>query len=167
MSGTVFLICGKICSGKSFYAEKLRKEKSAVLLSVDEITLAIFGGHIGEKHDEVCENVQKYLFEKSLETAEVGCNVILDWGFWQKEDREYARKFYEDHGVPCEFHYIDVSDRQWRENISERNRAITEGTASAYYVDDNLAAKFGAQFEMPTKDEIDVWYTNDRKINKR
>lgn len=38
MSGTVFLICG----GKSFYAERLRKEKSAALLSVDEITLALF-----------------------------------------------------------------------------------------------------------------------------
>lgn len=27
----------------------------------------------------------------------------------------------------------------------------------AYPVDDNLAAKFGAIFEMPNKDEIDVW----------
>lgn len=167
MSGTVFLICGKICSGKSFYAEKLRKEKSAVLLSVDEITLAIFGSHIGEKHDEVCENVQNYLFEKSLEIAEVGCNVILDWGFWQMEEREYARKFYESRGVSCEFHYIDVSDGQWRENISERNKAITEGTVSAYYVDDNLAAKFGRLFEIPDRSEINVWYTNDRKLNIR
>ena len=28
---------------------------------------------------------------------------------------------------------------------------------SAYYVDDNLAAKFGTLFEKPSKNEIDVW----------
>ncbi len=162
MTGTVFLICGKICSGKSFYANRLRKEKKGVLLSVDEITLAIFGGHIGEKHDEVCERVRKYLYEKSVEIAEIGCNVILDWGFWQKEDRDFARKFYESRSIPCEFHYIDISDKQWQENISERNKAITDGTASAYYVDKALAAKFGALFEEPHRNEIDVWYKNER-----
>ena len=38
----VFLICGKICSGKSTYAKKLAKTHNAVILSVDEIMLAIF-----------------------------------------------------------------------------------------------------------------------------
>lgn len=48
----VFLICGKICSGKSTYAEQLRvKNKTAILLSVDEIMLSIFGQYIGERHD--------------------------------------------------------------------------------------------------------------------
>ncbi|MDE6745031.1 MAG: ATP-binding protein, partial [Oscillospiraceae bacterium] len=60
MSAKVILICGKICSGKSFYAERLRKEHGAVMLSVDEITLSLFGQHIGEKHDEICERTQKY-----------------------------------------------------------------------------------------------------------
>lgn len=34
----IFLICGKICSGKSTYAERIRMKNHAVLLSVDEIT---------------------------------------------------------------------------------------------------------------------------------
>ena len=37
----VIMTCGKICSGKSTYAQKLRLEYSAVILSVDEITLAL------------------------------------------------------------------------------------------------------------------------------
>ncbi|MEF2918531.1 MAG: hypothetical protein U0O12_07955 [Eubacterium sp.] len=32
----IFLICGKICSGKSTYAEQMRIKKYVVLLSVDE-----------------------------------------------------------------------------------------------------------------------------------
>lgn len=39
----VILICGKICSGKSTYAEQLRVQNNAVVLSTDEITLALFG----------------------------------------------------------------------------------------------------------------------------
>lgn len=32
----VYLMCGKICSGKSTHAEELRKSQKAVVLSVDE-----------------------------------------------------------------------------------------------------------------------------------
>ncbi len=31
----------------------------------------------------------------------------------------------------------------------------------AYYVDDNLAAKFASIFEVPSEDEIDVIYQGD------
>ena len=31
----VFMTCGKICSGKSTYAQKLRNERNAVVLRVD------------------------------------------------------------------------------------------------------------------------------------
>ena len=53
----VILICGKICSGKSTYAEKLRMENKAVLLSIDEIMLALFGFYVGNKHDEYVEKI--------------------------------------------------------------------------------------------------------------
>ena len=49
----IYLMCGKLCSGKSTRAEQLRREHRAVLLSVDEITLALFGqdaGEIGRAH---------------------------------------------------------------------------------------------------------------------
>ncbi|MCM1024742.1 MAG: ATP-binding protein [Prevotella sp.] len=162
MNAKAILICGKICSGKSFYAEKLRKERGAVLLSVDEITLALFGQHIGEKHDEICARTQKYLFEKSVEIIESGIDVILDWGFWRREDRTAARNFYESRSVSCEFHYVDISDGTWRKNLDERNRAVSEGSISAYFVDENLAAKFAEMFEAPDSGEMDVWYENTR-----
>ena len=37
----VFLVCGKLCSGKRIYAEMLRKEHKAVIPSVAAITLAV------------------------------------------------------------------------------------------------------------------------------
>ncbi len=162
MPGTVYLICGKICAGKTTYSHMLALAKKAVLLSTDEITLAIFGQHIGEKHDEVVESVQRYLFEKSLEILGNGINVLLDWGFWLKEERDYARDYYSSRGIQCEFHYIDVSYDTWMDNIAKRNQAVLENRTSAYYIDDNLAKKFDSIFEEPERSEIDIWYPLDR-----
>lgn len=153
----VILICGKICSGKSTYAEQLRVEHNEVLLSIDEIMLALFGFYVGDKHDEYVEKLEKYLFDKSVQIIESGINVILDWGFWTKDERNYAKEFYSSRKIKHEFHYIDVSDKTWKTRLDKRNSAIAAGEMLAYPVDGNLAAKFGAIFEMPNKDEIDVW----------
>ena len=152
----VILICGKICCGKTTYAQKLRNKNNAVLLSVDEITLALFGQHCGDKHDEYVERTEKYLLNKSLELIENNINVVLDWGFWTKAERESAKEFYKSRNIVCELHYIDISDETWKSRLRKRNNAVLAKETSAYYVDDNLAAKFASIFELPSEDEIDV-----------
>lgn len=155
------LICGKLASGKSFYSEKLRRKEHAVVLSVDEITLALFDSRLGDMHEEICARTQQHLFQKSLEVLEAGVNIILDWGFWQKRSRDEARAFYETRGIPCETHYIDVPNEIWEKNIDRRNRAVAEGTTAAYPIDAELIGKLESLFEAPTRDEIDVWVVND------
>ena len=152
----VFLICGKICCGKTTYAEKLCIENNAILLSVDEITLALFGQHCGDKHDEYVERTEKYLLNKSLELIENNINVVLDWGFWTKAERKAVKEFYKSRNIECELHYIDISDETWKSRLHKRNNAVLSNETSAYYVDDNLAAKFNSIFEVPSEKEIDV-----------
>lgn len=163
MTGYVYMICGKICAGKTTYARSLAKARKAVILSTDEITLALFGQHLGDRHDEVVARVQKYLLEKSLELLGDGVDVILDWGFWTRASRQSVRDFYHSRGVGFEFHYIDVSYDTWTANITKRNREVADGKTSAYYIDDNLARKFEGLFEVPERSEIDVWYTLDTR----
>lgn len=161
----VIMTCGRICSGKSTYAERLRRENKAVLLSIDEIMLAMFGQHVGEMHDEYVARTEKYLFGKSLEIIDSGINVVLDWGVWTKAERAEAREFYRSRGIDYELHYIAVSDEAWRERIAKRNNAIIEGKINAYYVDENLARKFGAIFEPPSDEEIDVRINKEEQWN--
>ncbi len=161
MAGFVYLICGKICSGKTTYSRMLAKAKKAVILSTDDITLALFDQHLGDKHDEVVASVQKYLLGKSLEILGSGVDVILDWGFWTRASREYVREYFSSRGIGFEFHYIDVSYDQWTENITKRNHEVADGRTSAYFIDDHLAKKFEGIFEEPERSEIDVWYTLD------
>lgn len=149
-------ICGKICSGKSTYAQKLRIQNKAALLSADEITLALFEQNIGDKHDWYVEKTQKYLLDKSVELIETEINVILDWGFWTRAERSFAREFYTSRGIDFELHYIDISDEEWQARLDKRNRAVLAKETNAYFVDENLAAKFGNIFEKPDESEIDI-----------
>ena len=155
----VMIMCGKICSGKSTHSNKLKAENHAVILSVDEITLALFGQGAGEKHDYYVEKLEEYLYQKSLDIIEAGINVILDWGFWTKNERAYARHFYGSRDIEYEFYYIDIDDGEWNRRLEQRNREIVEHRSNAYLVDSGLAAKFGAIFEKPDRSEIDVWVT--------
>ena len=162
----VFLICGKICSGKTTYTKKLIQAEKAVNLSVDEITLSLFGSHCGDMHDTYCQRTKNFLFNKSLEIVQNGINVILDWGFWSKKDREFAKTFYAENGIQTELHYIEITDEQWYQNIKKRNaRLILEEpqkddngfyVPSDYYIDENLAKKISGLFEEPEQNEIDI-----------
>ena len=87
--------------------------------------------------------------------------MLLDWGFWTREKRAAARAFYEQQGIRCEFHYIDVPADVWRRNIEIRNSAVLAGQTNAYYVDDGLMRKLESLFETPEREEIDVWFVND------
>ena len=153
----VYLICGKICCGKSTYAKRLAAGENAVILSVDEIMLALFGLYAGEKHDEYAAGARGYLLEKSLELIGANVSVILDWGFWTAGGRDEAREFYGKRNIQCEWHYLDISDETWRARVSRRNRAVLAGQTAAYLVDDALAAKFESLFEPPAREEMDVW----------
>lgn len=150
------LICGKICCGKSIYAKRLQTETNAVLLSVDEIMLPVFGLYAGEKHDEYTEKIQKYLLNKSAEIIRSGSDVVLDWGFWTRQKRMQAKSFYQNRNIACELHYLAVSDTVWKERIESRNKAVQAGDTQAYLIDTQLMQKFENLFEPPSDEEIDV-----------
>ncbi len=150
------LICGKICSGKSFLAEKLKREYNAIVLSVDEITLGVLDGCPGNNHDIITERIQKYLLKKSIEIINAGVNIILDWGFWTKTKRNDIKEYYETNGVEHVMYYIDISNEKLEQNTALRNKDVLSGKTSAFYVDEGLAKKCNDLFEIPNIDEFDV-----------
>ncbi|MBE6836896.1 MAG: ATP-binding protein [Ruminococcus sp.] len=160
----VYMTCGKICVGKSTYAEELRKKYNGVILSVDEITLCIFGQDAGENHDLYVERIENYLYQKSLELVKSGVNVILDWGFWQKDERNFARDFYRKNAVDFEFHYIQISDEEWKSRLEKRNGEVLSGKTNAYYVDEGLAKKVEDLFEKPLSSETDLIIVKQQEV---
>ena len=155
-------ICGKICSGKTYYANQIKEKENAVILSCDELTKDLFDNNLGEKHDEMSLRIQNYFKKKATELVKSGCSVILDWGFWRTEDRIRLNEFCRLENISCEWHYIDVDDKTWYKNIEERNRKVLNGEESSYYLDDGLMEKLLSLWEEPSEEEIDVRYRPER-----
>ena len=144
---TLHLICGTISSGKTTYARRMMSEKPALLLSVDEVTLALSSVIPSENHDLTTPLVA------------AGLDVIFDWGFWKKADRVEMEQTLTAEGIPHVWHYIDISTARWEKQIAQRNEAVQRGETSAYFVDEGLKEKCVSWFEPPCREEIDVWYT--------
>ncbi|MCX4300598.1 MAG: ATP-binding protein [Lachnospiraceae bacterium] len=152
-------ICGKIGCGKTYYANRLKEQEHAVILSTDEVTYDLTNNQQGEGYDEFARRVNLYLRKKAVEIVNAGCTVILDWGFWTKENRKEIKRYGENNGVLVEMHYIDIDDKTWYENIEKRNNEVISGNGgSSFYVDEGLLNKVSSLFEIPEKEEIDIWY---------
>lgn len=149
----VIMLCGKLCSGKSSYANALLADSDAVILSVDELMTCLLGKETGEMHDEYVRRSIQYLYRKTADIAHAGADVILDNGLWKREERSYAKEYFASRGIDCEIHYLHISNTEWEYRISCRNANVKAGKCNDYYVDDGLRRKFLSLFEEPTADE--------------
>lgn len=160
----VILICGKICSGKTYYANQIKEKENAIILSIDEVTYDLIGNEQGEFYDKLCPKINAYLMKKSVELVNIGCNVILDWGFWTKKQRNEATEYSKNKNINIEWHYVDIDDESWYKNVEERNRKVLSGKgAFDFYVDEGILKKILSKFEIPDRNEIDVWHTFERR----
>ena len=147
----VIMTCGKICCGKTTYAKKLQEQLNAVILSIDNITLAMFPEGAGEMHDIYALRAEQYLLSLSLEILQTETNVIFDWGLWTRAQRERIRAFFQSHGnITSEIHYLRIDEDEWKRRIRQRNAACEK---KSYYVDKGLLEKAESLFEEPGEDE--------------
>ena len=107
----------------------------------------------GAEHGRILPLVKQYLLKKSLEITAAGADVILDWGQWQRSERDQLRSFYKAHGVPFSIVYIEVPDERRREFIVRRNSEVVSGAEQAYLIDEGLEQKLNSLFEPPSADE--------------
>ncbi|MBR3162319.1 MAG: ATP-binding protein [Bacilli bacterium] len=160
----VILICGKICSGKSYYSNSIKDTLNAVIISPDEATYELINNEQGEFYNIFSERLNKYLTKKVGEIAQAGANVIFERGLWTHKDRKEIKDYYQNKGITCEIHYVYVDDKIWKKNIEERNERVLEGIGgSDFYLDEGLMQKLESLWEEPTKDEYDVLYKVKRK----
>lgn len=152
----IIMLCGKICSGKSTYAEKIKKERKAVVLSCDDLMLSLFDEKLGDKHDCILEKCKIYLYELSCQIAGAGTNVILDFGFWIRKERKNTVRLFHSKNIKTEIHYIKIDRGSWLNQINKRNSDVKKGIVKGYYVDENMKKLFDKSFEEPDKDEVDV-----------
>ena len=151
---TLHLMVGLPCSGKTTLAQKLESEKAALRLTPDEWQVCLFGQDAEEpEHDARHELIEVMLFWNIASRALVlGTNVILDFGFWAREEREDFRLRAKQLGASSEVHFLDVPEDELMRRLTIRNSQLSQ---ASFHIPENMMKPWIAFFQKPTLDKLE------------
>jgi predicted kinase len=150
---TLHLMIGLPCSGKTTLAQKLESERSALRLTPDEWHVRLFGQDAKEpEHDARHHLIETMLWNIASRALVLGTNVILDFGFWAREEREDYRLRAKQLGASSEIHYLDVSEDELMRRLAIRN---SQPSQDAFHISEEMMKPWIAFFQKPTPDELE------------
>lgn len=150
---TLFLICGLPGAGKTTLAKELEQQHSAIRFSPDEwIAQIIADVNDLEELDRLRTPVETVQWQMAKRCLSLGCNVILEWGFWSREERDFYRREAEALGAKAQLIYLAVErDELWR-RLERRNANLPEG---CFVVTEQDLDLWSSWFQAPSADELE------------
>lgn len=149
---TLYLMVGLPCSGKTTKAKELENELFALRLTPDEWHVSLFGHDIRDPdHDKRHTLIESMLWEIAARALSLGTNIILDFGFWAKEEREDFRSRARKLGARSEIIFMDVTEEELMKRVRIRNENLT---TTIHYVPEDLMISWIRFFQKPDKEEL-------------
>jgi predicted kinase len=144
---------GLPCSGKTTLAKKMESECSALRLTTDEWHVDLFGQDAEEpEHDARHTLIETQLWKIASRALVLGINVILDFGFWAREEREDYRLRARQLGASSEVHFLNVTEDELMRRLAVRNSQDSQGS---FYIPEKSMKPWIAFFQIPTPDELE------------
>jgi predicted kinase len=147
------LMVGLPCSGKTTLAKQLEQQHSALRFTPDEWHTRLFGLDLEdfEVHNARHDLIEKMLWELGAQALSLGVSVILDFGFWAKEERDFFRARAAELGASCQVHYLNVSNSELLERLKLRNASLPTGT---FNIPEQMLHEWMTWFQAPTSEEL-------------
>jgi predicted kinase len=150
---TLHLMVGLPCSGKTTLAKKLEYERSALRLTPDEWQVGLFGQDAEEpEHDARHSLIEAMLWKIASRALELGTNVILDFGFWAREERDDFRQRAKRLGASSEVHFLDVPKEELLRRLAVRN---SQPSQESFHISEESMKPWIEFFQRPTLEELE------------
>ena len=139
-------------SGKTELAKKLEIERSALRLNIDEWHVPLFGQDANEpEHDARHTLIENLLWGIASRALALGMDVILDFGFWAREEREDYRLRANRLGAASEVIFLDVPGDELLRRLAVRN---SQPSRTTFQISAEMMKPWIAFFQRPTPDEL-------------
>jgi predicted kinase len=145
---TIYLIVGLPGAGKTTRAKELEASESALRLTPDEWQIAIFGG---ENPPDKRDLVEGQLVQLGMRAAQLGINVVFDFGLWSKDERSALRWIASTLGVRSQVVYLPIDHEEQRRRVTSRFETTSHQT---FHMSDVELEQWRAQFQAPDEEEL-------------
>jgi predicted kinase len=145
---TLFLIVGLPGAGKTVRAKGLAAERAALRLTPDAWMIPLFGEPDAGGKRDVLEGRLIWL---ALQALRLGTNVVLDFGFWSRDERSSLRWLARSAGASCQVVYLPVDRAAQIERIQHR---WTHTPGETFVMTEADVDRWRAQFDVPDAAEL-------------
>lgn len=144
----LILLCGLPGSGKTTLARHLAQAVPAVRLCPDEW---MAGLSLDPYDEQARDRLEQCLSSHAQELLALGRSVILEYGFWSRQERDEKRLAARALGVAVELHYLTAPLAELSARLTSRTAQGAWGTVA---VTPAMLDEYAGIFEAPDDDEL-------------
>ncbi|GAA3558615.1 ATP-binding protein [Kribbella ginsengisoli] len=148
MPATVYLIVGLPGAGKTTHARHLELTAPALRLTPDEWQIALFGD---ENPEDKRDLVEGKLIQLAMRAAQLGTDVVLDFGFWSQAERSSLRWIASTVGAHSQVIYLPITPTEQRRRVTHRFATTPDQT---FQMTDAELEHWSTLFETPDDEEL-------------
>jgi predicted kinase len=147
----VYLICGFIGAGKTTFAKKLEEKTGAVRITKDEWSIRLIGNDPTiDGYEEWDRKIIGLSRDIAFYLAEKDIDVIMDEGFWAKEERDELKRKIEAIGAKAVMYYVDTPIETIRERVVGRNSNLTK---ESFKISREMLDNYLTHWQPPSENE--------------
>jgi predicted kinase len=148
---TVYLLCGFIGAGKTTFARQLEARTGAARITKDEWLVRLIGNDPTiDGYADWDRRVVELSRDVAFRLVATGIDVILDEGFWAKEERAAMRRRIEGMGADAVLFYLDTPIETIRERVARRS---ADPPPDSLRIGDDLLDHYLLYWQPPGDDE--------------
>lgn len=154
----VYILCGKVASGKTTLATRLA-EKGAMVLSCDELMLTLFDHCLGPQLQRETESrALRFLQQQAAALYSLGVDAVLDHGFWYREDRQRALAYFRGQNIPAVLYHVTAPQEVRLARLERRNKQLQGSGRREYVMTPDMLTRFDTWFEplLPVEQAVKI-----------
>lgn len=139
---TLILICALPGAGKTTLAKQIESSRQALRLCPDDWIKAVIKDETDKPElDRLRDPVEQLQWKLGQRLLVLGSSIILENGFWSREERDRFRSQAEALGASVELHYLEVPKEELWLRIEQRNTSASD------------------DFFKITREELELWWS--------